>query len=77
MEPFSGVLQGLIDKGIRIDNFKEFDWSPYPCFRHVEEFEEGRWRITKFKNKIPIVYAIRAEKKSSQKDIVMTFLYEC
>ena len=60
------VLQNLIDKGIRISSFKEFNWSPYPCFKHVEEFEKGKWRITKFNNKIPMVYAIGAEKKSSQ-----------
>ncbi len=60
------VLQNLIDKGIQINSFKEFDWSPYPCFKHVEEFEKGKWRITKFNNKIPMVYAIGAEKKSSQ-----------
>jgi len=35
------VLQSLIDNNLKIDKFKEFDWSPYPCFRHVQEFEKG------------------------------------
>ena len=60
------VLQNLMKHGLSIKKFREFDWSPYPCFRHVEEFETGKWRITKLKNKIPMVYAIGAEKKSSQ-----------
>jgi ubiquinone/menaquinone biosynthesis C-methylase UbiE len=35
------VLQNLMEQGLNIKKFKEFDWSPYPCFRHVEEFEKG------------------------------------
>lgn len=63
--PLSDVLQNLINKNLVLENFREFDWSPYSCFRHVEEFEKGKWRITKFGNKIPMVYAIKAKKKSS------------
>lgn len=63
--PLSDVLQSLINKNLVLENFREFDWSPYSCFRHVEEFEKGKWRITKFGNKIPMVYAIKAKKKSS------------
>ncbi|WP_374459001.1 class I SAM-dependent methyltransferase [Chryseobacterium taeanense] len=59
------VLQSLINNGIDIHQFKEYDWSPYPCFRHVEEFEKGKWRISKFGNKIPLVFAVEAQKKSS------------
>lgn len=57
------VLQNLIKNNIKIEKFKEFDWSPYPCFKHVEEFEIGKWRIPQFKNKIPLVFAIEAQKK--------------
>jgi SAM-dependent methyltransferase len=63
--PLSDVLQNLINKNLGLENFREFDWSPYPCFKHVEEFEKGKWRIAKFGNKIPLVYAIKAKKKSS------------
>jgi len=48
---------------MEIRQFREFDWSP--CFRHVEESEKGKWRILKFGNKIPLVYALEAIKKSS------------
>lgn len=61
----SEVLQNLISKNLEIKTFKEFDWSPYPCFRHIEEFEKGKWRTTKFGNRIPMVYSIKAQKKSS------------
>nr|WP_314491484.1 class I SAM-dependent methyltransferase [uncultured Chryseobacterium sp.] len=63
--PLCDVLQNLIDEDLIIRNFREFDWSPYPCFRHLEEFEKGKWRIEKFGNKIPMVYAVHAKKKSS------------
>lgn len=59
------VLQNLINQDLQIKKFQEFDWSPYPCFRHVEEFEKGKWRIPQFGNKVPLVFAIEAQKKSS------------
>lgn len=59
------VLQSLINNGLDILQFREFDWSPYPCFRHVEEFEKGKWRIPQFGNKIPLVFALETQKKSS------------
>ena len=61
--PLADVLQSLIDEKLTLENFSEFDWSPYACFKHLEEFEKGKWRITKFGNKIPMVYAIKAKKR--------------
>lgn len=61
----SEVMQNLIDKELVIEQFHEFDWSPYPCFKHIEEFEKGKWRIKRFGNKMPMVYSIAAQKKSS------------
>ncbi|MNU13516.1 hypothetical protein D3C71_15550 [compost metagenome] len=61
----SEVMQNLINKNLVIEQFQEFDWSPYPCFKHIEEFEIGKWRTEKFGNKIPMVYALSAQKKSS------------
>lgn len=61
--PLSDVLQSLIDEKLTLENFSEFDWSPYACFKHLEEFEKGKWRITKFGNKIPMVYSIKAKKR--------------
>lgn len=59
------VLQNLIKNNLEIQQFQEFDWSPYPSFKHIVEFEKGKWRVEKFGNKVPIVYAISAQKKSS------------
>ncbi|WEK70566.1 MAG: class I SAM-dependent methyltransferase [Candidatus Chryseobacterium colombiense] len=59
------VIQNLIKNGIELQDFHEYDWSPYRCFKHVEEFEKGKWRIPQFGNKIPLVYSLKAQKKPS------------
>lgn len=57
------VLTSLIQNGLTIDSFEEYDYSPYNCFNKTIEFEVGKFRIEHFDNKIPIVYALRAFKK--------------
>ncbi|WP_223607657.1 bifunctional 2-polyprenyl-6-hydroxyphenol methylase/3-demethylubiquinol 3-O-methyltransferase UbiG [Chryseobacterium sp. OSA05B] len=57
------VLQNLINHKIELEIFQEHDWSPYPCFSHVDEFERGKWRIAHIGNKIPMVYSLRGRQK--------------
>ena len=59
----SDVLNNLIAENLEIKSFQEYDWSPYPCFRHNEEFEKGKFRIPQFGNKVPHVFSVVAEKK--------------
>ncbi|WBV57777.1 class I SAM-dependent methyltransferase [Chryseobacterium daecheongense] len=59
------VIQNLIKNNMTINDFQEFDWSPYPCFKHIVESEKGKWRIPQFGNHIPLVFALEAQKKSS------------
>jgi len=61
--PMSEVLNSLIKNGLEINQFEEFDYSPYNCFRHTVEFEPNKFRIAHLGNKIPMVYAIVANKK--------------
>ncbi|QYJ67803.1 class I SAM-dependent methyltransferase [Flavobacterium litorale] len=56
------VLSNLLKKGLQLKEFKEYDYSPYDCLEGMEEFETGKFRIKKMGNKIPMVYALRAEK---------------
>lgn len=58
----SDVIQNLIKNSLSITNLKEFDYSPYPCFNHTIEFEPGKFRIKPLGNKIPLVYAVTAQK---------------
>ncbi len=60
----SEVLNSLINNGMEIKRFDEFNWSPYPCFRHNEEFEKGKYRIPQFEGRIPTVFSLVAEKKN-------------
>ncbi len=66
--PTSEVLTALLKNGLQLSSFREYDWSPYPCFRHNEEFESGKYRIPQFKNKIPHVFSLTAIKKLPSKE---------
>jgi ubiquinone/menaquinone biosynthesis C-methylase UbiE len=59
----SEVLNSLINKGLEINSFEEFDYSPYNCFSKTVEFEPKRFRIEHLGNRIPMVYSIRATRK--------------
>ncbi len=60
--PTSEVLNALIGKGLTIRGFHEYNYSPYNCFRHTEEFEPGKFRIKHFGDKFPMVFAVDAIK---------------
>jgi len=56
------VLTSLRSKNLSIDVFREYDYSPYNCFSELEEVEKGKFRSSKYGNKIPMVYALKASK---------------
>jgi len=60
----SEILNGLIKHGLEVNSFKEFDYSPYNCFKHTIEMEPDKYRIKHLGNKIPMIYSILATKKS-------------
>ena len=62
--PTSEVLNSLLRNGLILASFDEFDYSPYNCFRHTEEFEPGKFRIKHLQNKIPMMFALVAAKSS-------------
>ena len=55
----ASVISSLLKENLNLLDFREFDYSPYNCFSGTEEFEKGKFRIKKFGNKIPIVYALK------------------
>ena len=61
--PTSEVLNSLINAGLEVNAFNEFDYSPYNCFNETEEFESNKFRIKHLENKIPMVFSILATKK--------------
>ncbi len=57
------VIQSLINNGLLIEYFQEYNYSPFNCFNGIEEVEPGKFRFIKFGDKIPMVYSIVATKR--------------
>ena len=56
------VMTSLINKGLTIKSFQEYDYSPYDCFRETMETEPGKYQIATMGDKLPMVYSVVAEK---------------
>jgi SAM-dependent methyltransferase len=59
----SEVINSLISHGLEILSFDEFDYSPYNCFNKTVEIGPKKFRIKHLENKIPMVFAVEAQKK--------------
>ena len=62
---FGEVINSLIQNGLEIKSLDEYDYSPYNCFNKTIEFEPRKFRIEHLDDKIPMVYSIKALKKSN------------
>lgn len=61
--PLSEVFQALLNNGMQIEHFEEYNYSNYNCFNDTEEFEKGKYRIKSLEDKIPMMYSIVGRKK--------------
>ncbi|MFY8020812.1 MAG: class I SAM-dependent methyltransferase [Bacteroidia bacterium] len=59
----SEVFQALTHQKIEITDFREYAYSPYPCFKNTQELEKGRFTIKSLKHDIPMVYSLIGLKK--------------
>lgn len=57
------TLTALMDNGMEILRFKEFDYSPYNCFPHMKEIGQSSYQYGKPELKLPHVFHILAKKK--------------
>lgn len=55
----SEVIQNLIKNDIRIEEMKEYDYSPYPIFKESTQIESNKYQVKGLEGKIPLVYAIK------------------
>ena len=60
----SEVISGLLNNGLAIKSFEEYDYSPYDTFNKTIEIEPKKYRIAHLDSKIPMVYSIVAEKEN-------------
>ena len=56
------VFEALLQHGLTIKTFKEYNYSPYDCFAGCQKIGTDRYVIEKMGNKLPMVYAIVADK---------------
>ena len=64
----AAVVNALIEKGLTITGFKEYDYSPYNCFENTVEVEKGKYQIKRLEKKIPMLYSITALKRKGAVD---------
>ena len=60
VHPIADILQSLMDAGLQLKQFREWDYSPYGCFAAAQEEEPGCYRIKHLSGKIPMIYGIVA-----------------
>lgn len=59
----SEVINALLERGLQLDCFREYDFSPHNCFQHTVQVGESGYRIEHLEDKIPMTYALRMIKK--------------
>ncbi|RYD58138.1 MAG: class I SAM-dependent methyltransferase [Sphingobacteriales bacterium] len=57
------VMQALINAGLQIEQFAEYESSPYNCVANMVTVGEGQYQIKGLEGKIPLVYSVLATKK--------------
>lgn len=55
------VLQPLLNQGLQLKNFQEFDFSPYNCFPNMKAVGPQRYVYGDTENRLPHVFSILAK----------------
>lgn len=55
----SDILNALLEQGLQLEFFNEYNYSPYNCFPNTVEIEKGKWQIKGLEGKLPMVYSIK------------------
>ncbi len=58
---FADIFSALLDRGLRITHFEEYDYSPYNCFNNTVKVENG-YQIEGLEGKLPMVFSMVADK---------------
>ena len=58
----SDILNSLINAGLKIEFFNEYDKSFYKGLPDMEYDEEKWWYLPEYKGKIPLMFTLRARK---------------
>lgn len=61
--PISSVITSLINAGLTLRSFREYDYSPYNCFEDmVPAPTPGHWHLRQMPGLIPMVYTLDCRK---------------
>ena len=55
------VLQPLLNNGLNLLEFKEFDYSPYDCFPNLKKRAEGEY-VLDTKHSLPHIFSLKMQK---------------
>ncbi|WNB18098.1 class I SAM-dependent methyltransferase [Marivirga arenosa] len=58
----STVINSIIKTGLKIADFKEYNYSPYNCFENTVKVDDQKFKIKGLEDKIPMIYSLKAEK---------------
>lgn len=56
------VFGGLLQNGLTLTGFREYDFSHYNCFAHMQQTGERRYIIEPLGHKAPLMYSLTAVK---------------
>lgn len=56
---FSEIMMPLIGRGFQVDQFQEYNFSPYKYPPETELGEDGNYRYTKSQFEIPMIFALQ------------------
>ncbi len=58
--PLDEVLTAILDAGLQLRQFREYDGSPHDCFARTVKGADGLYRIAGMEGKLPMVYGLEA-----------------
>ena len=56
------VIGALLRRGLVLEAFEEYDYSPHACFTNAVEIEPNKYQWRGFEGVLPMSYALRAKK---------------
>lgn len=59
----SEIIGSLLDQGLQLTHFSEYDYCPYACFKNMEKIGNRKFRFKDHRDKLPLVYALVAKKQ--------------
>lgn len=65
--PLGDLLGALLDRGLVLERFHEYDFAPHDCFADTVEVEPRKWQWRGFEGVVPMSYALRARRRPAER----------